>query len=255
MRERNLIFFIFDREMENYRGFWLEWVNGNCFFWSQEEWKTVKLWVAPLVEKWISELNLWEEPVFCERWTNGTLEYFYGLKEFLTFEFLGVPIYIFDNHNHALYFWYKEYFQNRFAKGVKLIHIDQHSDMKPNEEKIDEKNLDSVFWFVQEQCNVGNFIIPALGSGLLGSVGQLRSEYWLLHYHKPDEDYILDIDMDFWEKLMGIEDKEWTFEQTRKLICWAKMVTIATSPFFLDQKEAIKLIQELFKGMKGKSEA
>jgi len=118
--------------------------------------------------------------------------------------------------------------------------------MKPNEEKIDEKNLNSVFWFVQEQCNVGNFIIPALGSVLLGSVDQLRSEYWLLHYKKPNEDYILDIDMDFWEKLMGIEDKEWTFEQTRKLISWAKMVTIATSPFFLDQKEAIRLIQELF---------
>ena len=56
-----------------------------------------------------------------------------------------MPIYIFDNHNHALYFWYKEYFQNRFAKGVKLIHIDQHSDMKPNEGKIDEKNLDLIF--------------------------------------------------------------------------------------------------------------
>ena len=240
--------------MENYRGFWLEWVNGNCSFWSQEEWKPVKLWVAPLVKKWISELELWEEPVFCERWTNRALEYFYGLKEFLTFEVWGVPIYIFDNHNHALYFWYKEYFQNRFAKGVKLIHIDQHSDMKHNEEKIDEKNLTWIFWFVQEKCNVGNFIIPALGSGLLGSVDQLRSEYWLLHYKKPNEDYILDIDMDFWEKLMGIEDKEWTFEQTRKLICWAKMVTIATSPFFLDQKEAIRLIQELFEGLERKAE-
>lgn len=31
------------------------------------------------------------------------------------------------------------------------------------------------------------------------------------------------------------------------------MVTIATSPFFLDQKEAIKLIQELFEGMEGKA--
>ena len=33
------------------------------------------------------------------------------------------------------------------------------------------------------------------------------------------------------------------------------MVTIATSPFFLDQKEAIKLIHELFEGMEDKSEA
>jgi hypothetical protein len=54
--------------------------------------------------------------------------------------------------------------------------------------------------------------------------------------------YILDIDSDF------RQDKEITPEDIqiiRRLISQAKLVTIATSPYFMDQKKAIEIIEKL----------
>jgi len=62
----------------------------------------------------------------------------------------------------------------------------------------------------------------------------------------PSFNYILDIDMDFREKKSDQEIKE-DFEVVRKLIQNACLVTIATSPYFLDQETAIKLVKKLLK--------
>ena len=75
--------------------------------------------------------------------------------------------YIFDNHNHALFFWYQEYL--RFAQVCKVIHIDQHSDLWENQSSLPDDVLKTdcsheVFEFVQHSCSVGNFIQPALQS-------------------------------------------------------------------------------------------
>lgn len=157
-----------------------------------------------------------------------------------------MPIYLFDNHNHALYFWYCEYFADNLQKGTALLHIDQHSDMKDNPHHLDDGSLDQIFDFVQEQCNVGNFIRPALQTGLISEVVQVRSEYGLLHLPMPEGEFVLDIDLDFWAEEMGIEQLEATFKQIRKLISMAKVVTIATSPYFLDQEKAIQYLKSIF---------
>ena len=44
---------------------------------------------------------------------------------------------------------------------------------------------------------------------------------------------------------MGINNFEQTIKNTKNLISSAKMVTIATSPYFLDQKQALELIKLL----------
>ena len=54
--------------------------------------------------------------------------------------------------------------------------------------------------------------------------------------------YIVDIDVDFWE------DKEITPEDIqiiRNLMLHTKLVTIATSPYFMDQKRAIEIVKKL----------
>ena len=66
--------------------------------------------------------------------------------------------------------------------------------MNKNPFNIQDENWDSVCDFTQNCCNVGNFILPALNSGLLSEVQQIRSEYALLHSQIPDHDYIFDID-------------------------------------------------------------
>ena len=73
----------------------------------------------------------------------------------------------------------------------------------------------------------------------------MRSEYALLQFQIPDKDYIFDIDLDFRAPEMGISNFEQTIKNTKNLISSAKMVTIATSPYFLDQKQALELIKLL----------
>ena len=101
--------------------------------------------------------------------------------------------------------------------------------MNKNPFNIQDENWDSVCDFTQNCCNVGNFILPAL-----------------LHSQIPDQDYIFDIDLDFWTEEMGIEDFEATLEKVKNLISSAKLVTIATSPYFLDQSKGLELIHQLF---------
>jgi len=58
-------------------------------------------------------------------------------------------------------------------------------------------------------------------------------------------DFILDIDIDFRHPDMNIEKYQETIDKTRELISKAKLVTIATSPFFIDQNLAIQITKEL----------
>lgn len=143
-------------------------------------------------------------------------------------------------------FWYEELRKGTFGKGIRLLHVDQHSDMKDNAFSLIGENEDEIFDFVNYRCNVGNFIVPALRSGILSEVQQIRSERGLLHTEIPKQDYILDIDLDFWAPEMGIEALEESFKKIRSMIVSAKMVTIATSPYFLDQNLALDLLNKIF---------
>lgn len=129
-----------------------------------------------------------------------------------------VPVYVFDNHNHALYFWILEAEKTSKMSGVPLIHIDQHSDLKANPFQLKRENLDDVFVFVNEQCNVGNFIQPALQTGFIGVMEQIRTEWALLNYQNHHQHYILDIDLDFWAEEMGIEQFDETIQKVKSLI-------------------------------------
>jgi hypothetical protein len=57
---------------------------------------------------------------------------------------------------------------------------------------------------------------------------------------------ILDIDLDFRAPEMSIDEYNKTINITRNLIQNSRVVTIATSPYFLDQNLAIKIIKDLF---------
>lgn len=101
--------------------------------------------------------------------------------------------------------------------------------------------------FVHTQTNVGNFISAALNNNIIDEVIQIRSEHALHNMEKLDfqnYNYILDIDMDFWVDKSHQEIQS-DFEIIRKITDNVCLITIATSPYFIEQKKAIELIKEL----------
>lgn len=152
-----------------------------------------------------------------------------------------------DNHNHALFF------QGRFAieNGTTLpvLHIDQHSDLSNPPIPFDTTQKDNLAYlrtFTNHVCNVGNFIKPSLDAGYISTCIQIRSEAALLETNIPTESYILDIDLDFRDPDMGHAQTNETIETTKALMQNASLITIATSPYFLDQQLAVKLLHQLF---------
>jgi hypothetical protein len=176
------------------------------------------------------------------------------LKNFLIIEKLNLPpIFIFDNHNHAIIFRYNTVYTKNL-KNVKLIHIDQHSDCWENRNNLKlnwkENELEKVFNFCNERCNVGNFIPPAIESWIISNQEQIRSNTALQNLKtNKNQNYILDIDLDFcldWIDRNKINQETITLLKNKfnELRESASCITIATSPYFLNQELAINIIKE-----------
>ncbi len=164
-------------------------------------------------------------------------------------------IYIIDNHNHALYRWYLWYSNSTIQKWSTLIHIDQHADMwipkKLISQNIFDLNKDNqleyIYNYVNTDCNVWNFITPAKNIWLVSEIIQVRSRYalwWLLQkiwIIKNQNMIILDIDCDFWSD----EIDEESIDMVREIMKYADIITIATSPYFIDFEKAKKVINKL----------
>jgi len=214
-------------------------------------WSEWKIYVPPIKIGSVEDLKVWEEITF-EEVVKGKLITCKGLESFVETSFESIPIYIFDNHNHALFFRYrhmKQFEDAELVKPFKVLHIDQHSDLKPNINSFKAKNINpaEMFGFTNYACNVGNFISSALDAWLIEDCIQIRTESALHNLDKLDfqnYNYIVDIDIDFreWKTLDEIQKDA---KKIKTLIKNSSLVTIATSPYFLDQKLAIKITKEI----------
>ena len=236
-----------------YNGFYLNKESAN----SQISNCSIPLRVAP-----IKKLNNYENLeiddehfAFAEKNINWEIEYFHGLKNFLLIEKSGFPpVFVFDNHNHAIIFRYNIICINKI-KNTKLIHIDQHSDCRENKNHLElnrkENELEKVFKFWNEKCNVWNFISPTIESWIIRNQIQIRSTTALKNLDiNKNQNFILDIDLDFcldWIDRNKINKEAVKFLKNRfdKIWKYALWITIATSPYFLNQEEAIKIMDEL----------
>ncbi len=227
-----------------------------------------QIYVTNLIQWTIDDIQIWDKLVFEEIDSKWEVQSFVWLKHFVKF-FINchsgvihlqpestnsdqIPIYIFDNHNHALFFRYQELIHWNIFRWIDLIHIDQHTDMNNNSNVIlsKTKDINNIFHFTNYKCNVWNFINPAVQDWLISQVLQINTEYTLLNHFNiwtlQHWNFILDIDLDFWHPNMGIEQYNKSIEITKNLISQASLVTIATSPYFLDQTLAIKVLENIF---------
>ena len=236
-----------------YNGFYLNKESAN----SKISGYSNSLRVAP-IKKVCNYENLeidYEHFAFAEKNENWDIEYFHGLKNFLWIEKSDYPnIFIFDNHNHAFTFRYNILYTKK-TWNAELIHIDQHSDCRKNEDYLElnwEGNeLEKVFIFWNEKCNVWNFIPPSIESWIISSQTQIRSTTALKNLEiNKNQNFILDIDLDFcldWinrdrldlDVINLLKNK---FDEIWKRALW---ITIATSPYFLNQELAENIIEKL----------
>jgi len=226
--------------------------------WSEDESPASlgKIFIPSLITWNIDDLEEWSEIVF-EETENWKLVSCTGLKHFIETSLFAkegegdskkIPVYIVDNHNHALTFRYTHRFNVWAFERLVVIHIDQHADTKPNTNQLPITNYElpitEVEDFVNTKTNIGNFISAALNNRIINEVIQIRTEHALHHSTIQQWSIIVDIDVDFWE-WKSDQEIESDFEIIRKLVDNACLITIATSPYFMDQKKAIEIIKQL----------
>lgn len=250
-----------------------------------------------LISGSIASIKVGTQTAFEEIDENGNIKSCKGLNNFLKTEYNHKPVYIFDNHNHAFAFWCQALINKQITKNALLIHVDQHKDTRSPTEYLSEEDLlnnEKVFNYTNTVLNVGNFIPPALHSGLVSKVINLDTEESFnspinIHdkkaktlqpgYHSviqlanhatnqsnkhlpqetthqftnkhipqptPNQSIILDIDLDIFAHEMDYISNKIKLKRIRELLPRADLITIATSPYFIDQKTALKFLKMIF---------
>lgn len=177
----------------------------------------------------------------------------YWLKNFYRFNFWEKELILFDNHNHAFYFWYEARKKWIIWDKNILIHIDEHADTRDNNKFIssdDSKDLQKVFDFTNFVLNVWDYIIPAQKEGIIDKVIQIRNtknlEDYLLNPPLKNKWIILNLDLDFFQPDLDFID----FDLKKKVVLdafeKADFVTVCTSPFFINQDLALKIFKKIF---------
>lgn len=233
-------------DWSKYGGFFIEDAVGNNAF-SYDERKCKKIYVAKLKDASIHDVKIGENTAFAEMYDGCELQCM-GLENIYHLKidaYMDKDIYLFDNHNHAFYFWCKALSEGKILKGMKLLHVDQHKDTRvPPSYDVDICDREDVIRYTTDVLNVGNFIMPAIYHSIFDDVEIVDSSYSLERV--VDYRYVLDIDLDFFSRDMSYIDFEWRMDRVREYISHADVITIASSPYFIEQKKAIEALKMLF---------
>lgn len=234
----------------------LEWIIGNnALSYSEREnllGKAPTL-AIPSLKRWnLGDVAIGDQIVF-EEVENGILKSCRWLKHFVRLKDSPIPTTIFDNHNHALYFWIEAIHEGRLKPWFELIHIDEHSDLWPNEHSLDTKKALSdknyAWEFTNYSCNVGNYIEPAMWSWLISTMIRIENEYQVdanMDY-TPRRNCVLNIDLDFFAPEMDFIDERKKIQLIQNLLKHVQCITIATSPYFIEQNRALNALSSIFR--------
>ncbi|MCI9978348.1 UPF0489 family protein [Clostridioides difficile] len=231
--------------MQNYEynGFYIEKPMGNNVF-SYDKRDNKSIYVPKLISGTLDDVKLGNKVVFNEVDENEEIKAI-GLENMVEYVLGNKKIYVFDNHNHAFYFWLKSMMNDEFTRGCKLVHVDQHKDTRePENYDVDINNIEDVFRYTNEVLNVGSFIKPALQHKIFSELIIIDSLYGFDLDIEPE--FVLDIDLDIFSSYMDYIPFDFKLDKIKNLIKKAKVITIATSPYFINQEYAIKVLKELF---------
>mgnify|MGYP007005604174 CR=1 FL=1 len=144
------------------------------------------------------------------------------------------------------------------------MHIDQHTDLAtpgnfPAWKHPEESHEGLVENYTNTDLTIADFIVPALATGLISEAVMVTGEEreWAgtfiwennalqktwnskLETQNP---VIVDIDLDYFSQ--GFDEGK-TLATTKYWIERADIITIATSPLFINQKKALEYLRKLF---------
>lgn len=238
------------------------WNNAFSF----EKRKNKKLYIPSIIDldiKHIDEVELQddiEKIAFEDFDFDDNLSTNYGLKNFYRIKIKSKEIILFDNHNHAFYFWCEAKKRWTIWKNNLLFHMDEHADTRDNNKIISKEDcddLEKVYTFTNEVLNVGDYIVPALQCWLIWEVIQIRNtknledyiENYYKNNHKKNNSIILNLDLDFFQPDLDFIDYDLKKKVFLDAFEKSDFITVCTSPFFIDQKLAIKVFKDLIKSI------
>lgn len=237
-----------------------EKVSNNAFNYERrQQTHEPKIYVPQLRQGTLADVKIGTQTAFEDFDETDTLRSYPGLETFIKTSIGNKPTYIFDNHNHAFFFWCLEYQQKTFRDGATLIHIDQHKDTRTPESFPSESaknNLEEAFHYTNTILNVGNFIPAGQHLGFIKDLIIIDSEASmeaLQPEQLPKGNLLLDIDLDFFCPDMDYISGKAKITLIKKLYPQANMVTICTSPYFIEQSSAIDWLHQIANAVEGES--
>ena len=202
-----------------------------------------------MIDARIDQVELGGPATFIEV-EDGQEEECFGMKNMYRLvdkEIIGrdKEVYLFDNHNHAFFFWCQALNRGLMKRGQILLHVDQHKDTRiPPDYDVNIGDLEDVKRYTNEVLNVGSFIKPAIHLGIFSDLMIVDSTYSMAMDYPLD--YVLDIDLDFFSRDMDYIDYDQKIGRVKEYIEGASLITIATSPYFIEQERALKALRDLF---------
>lgn len=208
------------------------------------------LWVPSLLQGSMADVVTGTHVVFEDFDEHEVLHSCTGLAHLVRTSWRGVPTVVMDNHNHAFYFWFEACLQGRVRPGATLIHLDQHRDTRvPDRSLPGDATLEDAFRYTNFHLNVGNYVVPAIDVGLVGDVLFVTGDSGLDDFAFADRpNTILNIDLDFFAPEMAYIDFDRAHRFIDAHVPSASLITVATSPFFIDQPRAITCLRKLVDG-------
>jgi hypothetical protein len=248
-----------------YDGFWItQPVGNNAFSYGKRQefsQSDPRIWVPPIISGDLAGVRLGENVVFEEIDENEKLASEKGLSALIRFTWKNsfgreIPGVLVDNHNHVFFFWHEAWKNKLLKKQSKLIHIDAHTDLREPQEflsKAEAQNLERVFEYTNYKLNVGNFILPAIETDCIDqNLIMITTEFACTEFtpekigFKSEQTRIIDIDLDFWAEDLLTIPPEKSYGVTRSWLDKADFISIATSPYFLEQETALQILRKLF---------
>ncbi|MDP3975342.1 MAG: UPF0489 family protein [bacterium] len=175
----------------------------------------------------------------------------FGLESAILCLDYPIPLYAFDNHNHAFYGWCEGMKTEWFQKGATLVHLDAHfDDAEPASYQVSVDDLEDVWRYTNEVLQIATFIQPALRSGVFSKVLNFVESSDFDSLPQIDGEVVLNIDLDvFCEDMSHISWRQ-KVDMLKHYLPQTKLITMATSPFFIEQQKAIevakRVVGELF---------